>query len=72
MRGKRPSHRLGKPHQVVDLSGEPDAGAVANWIKTTSITTMNVAGPRAGGAPGVHGKAAAFLRAAFAMMEGER
>ncbi len=60
--------RLGKPHLVVDLRGEADAGAAAEWIGGGGISTLNVTGPRASGAPGGHGKAGAFLFAVVALL----
>jgi hypothetical protein len=61
---------MGKPHLALDLCGKPDA-AVADWLKANAITVLNVAGPRESGAPGAHGKAAAFLRVVIALVCGE-
>ncbi len=60
--------RLSKPYLVMDLGDEPDATAVVDWLKATAASVLNVAGPRASGAPGVHGKAAAFLRVVLSAM----
>lgn len=50
-----------RPVLVVDLDGEPDPGTVREWIASRGIATLNVAGPRESGRPGIHLAAQAFL-----------
>lgn len=56
------AHRLGRPVLTVDLSMNPDAPAVRDWIRAEAISVLNVAGPRESGAPGIHAEASRFLR----------
>jgi hypothetical protein len=53
---------------VVDLAGASDAAAVVDWLKAGKVAVLNIAGPRESGAPGIHDKAVAFLREAFARL----
>jgi hypothetical protein len=55
----------GKPYMVVALDRSPDPQAVIAWIEQNSIQTLNVAGPREEGRPGIHGQAVDFLHAVF-------
>lgn len=58
----RAAEKRGRPLHVVDLDGTPDVARVVEWIRTEGIETLNVAGPRESGVPGIYGRAAVFLR----------
>jgi hypothetical protein len=53
-----------RPCCVVDLddAGEGGRGEVLRWLRGHAIRTLNVAGPRESGAPGIGARAAGFLR----------
>ncbi len=53
----------GRPCRIVDLAANPDPGDVSEWIRSTGIRVLNVAGPRESEAPGIHDEALALLRA---------
>jgi hypothetical protein len=61
--------RHGRPVHIVDLAELPspsDAHAVAaarGSLEEQRVETLNVAGPRGSGAPGIGSAALAFLRA---------
>lgn len=52
----------GRPLLIVDLAETIDPGQARSWIRENRIGVLNVAGPRESKCPGIHGKAAAFLR----------
>ncbi|MES3630325.1 MAG: putative molybdenum carrier protein [Longimonas sp.] len=52
-----------KPCRVVQLGDANARAAVASWITTCHIRTLNVAGPRASEAPGVYGMARSLIGA---------
>jgi len=54
----------GRPCLVLDLEALPDdpAETLARWLGEHRIATLNVAGPRESGAPGIGARAAGFLR----------
>ncbi len=56
-----------KPHLVADLDGAPAPDDVAAWLGRTRPRVLNVAGPRESKRPGVHAKAAEYLRALLAV-----
>jgi hypothetical protein len=58
----RVAGRLGKPCLMVDLDGTPSAEAVRAWARAHQVGVLNVAGPRESSAPGIHHRAAQFLR----------
>ncbi|MBF0294781.1 MAG: putative molybdenum carrier protein [Magnetococcales bacterium] len=60
---------LKKPHRACNLRGNVDLCAVRAWLEQHQIDTLNVAGPRERGFPGIHGHAKAFLQALY---KGER
>lgn len=60
------AHRHGRPLQIVDLDDAPDPTATAAWLRGEAIRTLNVAGPRESGSPGIGELAAAYLRALLA------
>jgi len=57
---------LGRPLRVVDLTLDPEPGAVREWLETRRIQVLNVAGPRASEHPGLAGQVRAFLQAVLA------
>ncbi len=55
---------LGRPCKIVDLAaGEDEVDEVRAWIGSEHIAVLNLAGPRESTAPGIHRRAAAFLKA---------
>ena len=59
------ARKLRRPFLVVDVTGAADAEAVRAWLGETGARTLNVAGPRESGAPGIGTEAKALLRAVF-------
>lgn len=57
------ARRHGRPFLVVDLATDPDPAEAGHWLRERAVQTLNVAGPRESGAPGIHAQAAAYLRA---------
>ena len=57
----RHARLLGRPCRVVDLASPAAPMAVRRWIAARRIAKLNVAGPRASEAPGIHGRAFEFL-----------
>jgi hypothetical protein len=58
-----------RPHLVLDLAaGGSDAESVRGWIEAEGIRVLNVAGPRESETPGIHGQAAALLRAVLGFL----
>ncbi|MGE0707295.1 MAG: putative molybdenum carrier protein [Planctomycetota bacterium] len=53
--------RLGRPVLVVELDGPPPTENVRAWLADKE--TLNVAGPRESGCPGIWARARAFLEA---------
>ena len=60
----RHARQLGRPCLIVDLDAAEDGAAraarIAGWLREHAIRTLNVAGPRESGAPGI-GRAARDL-----------
>jgi hypothetical protein len=54
--------RLERPCLALDLAKGPSAAEILEWIDRQGIRTLNVAGPRESGAPGIHAEALALLR----------
>ncbi|MCA8992484.1 MAG: putative molybdenum carrier protein [Planctomycetaceae bacterium] len=57
-----------RPCLVIDLarnSGKSSLQQVVKWIKTEAITTLNVAGPRESGSPGIYVASLALLNEVF-------
>jgi len=67
----RVAEKRGRPLHVVDLDGPPDVADVVEWIRREGIQTLNVAGPRGSGVPGIYARAAAFLRLLFGELKAE-
>jgi hypothetical protein len=61
--------RRGRPALVVNLDDEPTPEPVREWIASHGIATLNVAGPRESGRPGIHFAARAFLERLLAQEE---
>jgi hypothetical protein len=57
--------RRRRPCLVVDLGAAPDEEAVRAWARENRVGTLNVAGPRESSSPGIHARAAEFLRRLF-------
>lgn len=57
----RHARRLAKPCLVVDLDEPAPVEEVADWILVNAIATLNVAGPRESGVPGVYARAKDYL-----------
>ncbi|HEX9079974.1 MAG TPA: putative molybdenum carrier protein [Desulfuromonadaceae bacterium] len=59
-----------KPCLVVQLDDAAHAtpGAVAEWLGTNAVRTLNIAGPREGKAPGIHLLARMFLEQVFGLV----
>lgn len=60
---------MGKPFLIVDLELNPDPAEVRRWIQENSIHSLNIAGPRESGSPGIHDLALGFLRKVFGYEE---
>ncbi len=59
------ARRLGRPALVLDLAERPDPAAARAFCADHAIGTLNVAGPRESGAPGIYAEARAFMDALF-------
>ena len=57
------ARQLGRPALVVDLAAQPDPAAARKWCLEHAVRTLNVAGPRESGAPGIYVEARAFMEA---------
>ena len=55
------ARELAKPCLCVDLLTSPEAEIMLNWARENRIRTLNVAGPRESGCPGIHQTAMSFL-----------
>ncbi|MFM1918705.1 MAG: hypothetical protein RLZZ303_339 [Candidatus Hydrogenedentota bacterium] len=53
--------QLRRPSLLVDLSLEASVSRARAWIETERIHTLNIAGPRESGVPGIYAKARGFL-----------
>ncbi len=53
-----------KPCLVIDLSTSPSQ-KLLDWVRQHRIRTLNVAGPRESGSPGIYREACSFLLKAF-------
>ncbi|WP_236953326.1 putative molybdenum carrier protein [Immundisolibacter cernigliae] len=57
---------LDKPCLVIDLRRPWQPLEVQRWLQACAVTSVNLAGPRETGAPGIHALASDFLRAVLA------
>ncbi|MFD2113298.1 putative molybdenum carrier protein [Thiorhodococcus fuscus] len=60
------ARRLGRPLCARDLPLRSDPDAILSWLLTNRIRSLNCAGPRESGAPGIQGEAFVLLRGLFA------
>ncbi|MDD2338150.1 MAG: putative molybdenum carrier protein [Geobacteraceae bacterium] len=51
-----------KPLRVVQLDGDADPGAVAEWLRKLGVKVLNIAGPRESKRPEVYERALQFVR----------
>ena len=54
-----------KPCLVIDLCEDSSPEILLDWLKLQQIQTLNVAGTRESGSPGIYEKACRFLKEAF-------
>lgn len=59
------ARRYGKPLLVVELEAPPRPAALADWLSRHAIRTLNVAGPRESGRPGIYQQAVDYLMRAL-------
>ncbi len=64
------ARRLDKPFLVVDPALDPDqrtaaAESIEQWLGRLDVRTLNSAGPRESGSPGIYDHAALLLRVVF-------
>lgn len=57
----RAAEAQGRPHFVVDLVPDPDPAPLLSWLDEQVVSTLNVAGPRESGVPGIYERARAHL-----------
>jgi len=62
------AREMGRELLAVDLTSDPDAAEVAAWVGRHRMTTLNVAGPRESGSPGVYDRARAFLEGVLRLL----
>lgn len=55
------ARRLQKPHFIVDLTAPTDPAVVRAWLRAHHVRTLNVAGPREQGAPGIYAETVNYL-----------
>lgn len=60
------ARQLQRPCLVIGLEYEPDPITVCEWLRRHRIRKLNIAGPRESKWPGIHDRAALFLRRVFA------
>ena len=60
---KRFAQRLGKPCLVGSVGDRSQAAlkSICDWLEANAVATLNVAGPRESGAPGIEAKARALM-----------
>jgi hypothetical protein len=51
-----------KPHLVIQLDRDADPTVATRWIRTLSVQTLNIAGPRESKRPGVYERALRFVQ----------
>ncbi len=57
------ARRYHKPYLVVEPTRPPELDTVRDWLERHHVKTLNCAGPRESGCPGIYHQAARFLRA---------
>ena len=65
----RLARKHGKPCLVLDLMEDTDPGVVLEWLKAHRVGTLNVAGSRESGRPGIEDRARAFLIRALGRLD---
>jgi predicted Rossmann fold nucleotide-binding protein DprA/Smf involved in DNA uptake len=60
------ARRAKKPCRIVDLRTPSAAASVKEWLARQRIETLNIAGPRESGCPGIYEQTVTFLRTLFA------
>ncbi|CCO25330.1 conserved protein of unknown function [Maridesulfovibrio hydrothermalis AM13 = DSM 14728] len=65
----RLAQKHGKPIAVVSLDSADAGQTVAAWINAEGVKSMNVAGPRESGAPGISARTKKFLVDLFSSMK---
>ncbi len=56
------AERCGRPFFLVDLTELSGISLVRRWLREVGISTLNVAGPREEGHPGIYARAYKFMR----------
>ncbi|GMQ90076.1 MAG: putative molybdenum carrier protein [Gammaproteobacteria bacterium] len=56
------ARRYHKPYMVVDPTHALELGTVRGWFERYEVKTLNCAGPRESGYPGIYDQAVRFLR----------
>lgn len=56
----------GRPCRVVDLDEPDELAEVRQWLRSSRIAVLNVAGPRESTSPGIYDEAVGYLAALFA------
>lgn len=62
--------RYRRPCFQVALIGAPDTASAVEWIKTSRLKRINVAGPRESNCPGIYREAYRFLKELIANLQG--
>lgn len=62
---RRVADELGRPCRVADPDDPRAPQAIAAWLRDHAVETLNVAGPRESGQPGIYERAARLLRSAL-------
>lgn len=57
------ARRAQRPYLIVDLERPPALEEIRCWLRSHASGTLNVAGPRESGCPGIYDTTVAFLRA---------
>jgi hypothetical protein len=63
---QRIARRLGRPVLVVEPGRPPPAAEIVAWLRGHGVRTLNVAGPRESGSPGIGEAAGMILRSVLA------
>lgn len=56
------ARRSGKPYRIVLLEASPDIASLLRWIRSHSIDTLNIAGPRESQEPGIYDQSLGLLQ----------
>lgn len=58
--------RFGRPVMVLNLNSHPLPSAVHQWLQSTGVSILNVAGPRESTSPGIYDDAKRFMEIVLA------